>query len=70
MAQLMQLMKNKDKKVSEIVFADMLSKFKDIDELEEDAEVLEEIEEAYKLYDEGNFTRMDADTFLKELRKW
>lgn len=67
---MLQLMVNKDKKDKKIVFADMLSKFKDIDELEEDADLLEEIEEAYKLHDEGKYYRMNADRFLKELRKW
>lgn len=49
---------------------DLLSKFKEDNELEEDADLLEEIEEAYKLHDEGKYHRMNADKFLKELRKW
>jgi hypothetical protein len=40
------------------------------DEMEEDADFLREIEEAYQLHDEGKFHHMCADEFLKELRKW
>lgn len=40
------------------------------DDMEEDTDFLREIEEAYQLHDEGKFHHMNADKFLKELRKW
>jgi hypothetical protein len=49
---------------------DKLSKFKDIKELEEDTDFIKDVEEALKLHDEGKVKRMNADAFLKELRKW
>ena len=49
---------------------DKLSKFKDIKELEKDTDFIKDVEEALKLHDEGKVKRMNADAFLKELRKW
>jgi len=66
---MVQLMIDKTKKVSKIVFIDMLFESEG-EEMEEDADFLREIEEAYQLRDEGKFHHMNADKFLKELRKW
>ncbi len=78
---MMQLMVNNKRKISKIVFdnrtnksdnleSDRLSKFKDINELKEDAIFLKEIEDAYELHDKGKVKRMNADAFLRELRRW
>lgn len=66
---MVQLMVDKTKKVSKIVFIDMLFESEG-DDMEEDTDFLREIEEAYQLHDEGKFHHMNADKFLKELRKW
>ena len=43
----------------------------DFDEnLEEDLEFAKRTEEAWKRYDKGEFASMDAEEFLKELKKW
>lgn len=67
---MIQLMVDKTKKVSRIVFIDMLFESEEGEVMEEDADFLREIEEAYQLHDEGKFHHMSADEFLKELRKW
>lgn len=73
------LMEQKEKEVKSVKFVvdaelerskDRLAKFKDIKELKEDADFIKEVEEALKLHDEGKVKRMNADAFLKELRKW
>ena len=38
--------------------------------LEEDLEFAKRTEEAWKAYDKGNFESMDAEEFLKQLKKW
>ena len=36
----------------------------------EDLEFARRTEEAWKEYDKGNFKSMDANEFLKEIKKW
>ncbi len=49
----------------------ILKKMEDFDEnLEEDLEFAKRTEEAWKRYDKGEFASMDAEEFLKELKKW
>ena len=38
--------------------------------IEEDLEFARRTEEAWKAYDSGEFTEMDYDKFLKEVKKW
>jgi len=38
--------------------------------LEEDLEFARRTEEAYKRHERGEFKTMDADDFLKEMKKW
>lgn len=39
-------------------------------QLEEDLEFARRTEEAWKRYENGEFIQMDADEFLKRLKKW
>lgn len=49
----------------------ILKKMDDFDKnLEEDLEFAKRTEEAWKSYDRGEFISMDADDFLKEIKKW
>ena len=49
----------------------ILEKMEDFDKnLEEDLEFARRTEEAWKKYDNGEFISMDAEEFLKELKKW
>ena len=61
---------NLESHINHRIKQDRLSKFKDIEELEEDADFLREIEEALELHDQGKYKRMNADAFLKEIKKW
>jgi len=40
------------------------------EQMKEDLEFAKRTEEAWKQYDKGEFTSMDAEEFLKELKKW
>ena len=62
--------KNSRSPVDQITRRDRLSKFKDLGELEENADFINDIEEALKLHDQGKVKRMNADAFLKEIKKW
>lgn len=62
--------KNPRSPVDQITRRDRLSKFKDLEELEENADFIKDIEEALKLHDQGKVKRMNADAFLKEIKKW
>ena len=49
----------------------ILKKMDDFDKnLEEDLEFAKRTEEAWKAYERGEFISMDADDFLKEIKKW
>lgn len=49
----------------------ILKKMDDFDEnLEEDLEFAKRTEEAWRAYDRGEFISMDADDFIKEMKKW
>ena len=49
----------------------ILKKMSDFDKnLEEDLEFAKRTEEAWESYDRGEFISMDADDFLKEIKKW
>ena len=49
----------------------ILKKATDFDEnLKEDLEFARRTEEAWKAHDKGEFISMNADDFLKELKKW
>ncbi|MEK6935785.1 MAG: AbrB/MazE/SpoVT family DNA-binding domain-containing protein [Nanoarchaeota archaeon] len=49
----------------------ILKKMEDFDEnLEEDLEFARRTEEAYKRHERGEFIKMDADKFMKEIKKW
>ena len=49
----------------------ILEKMEDFDKnLEEDLEFARRTEEAWKRYDKGEFISMDAEEFLKEIKKW
>ncbi len=61
---------NPKSQINQRIKQDRLSKFKDIDELEENADFIKEIEEALELHDQGKYKRMNADAFLKEIKKW
>jgi len=39
-------------------------------DLADDLEFARRTEEAWKEYDKGNFTTMDFDDFIKEMKKW
>jgi AbrB family looped-hinge helix DNA binding protein len=39
-------------------------------QLKEDLEFARRTEEAYKRYEKGDFTSMDFDKFLEEVKKW
>lgn len=62
--------KNLESQINQRIKQDRLSKFKDIDELEENADFIKKIEEALELHDQGKYKRMNADAFLKEIKKW
>lgn len=49
----------------------ILKKASDFDEnLKEDLEFARRTEEAWQRYERGEFISMDADEFLKEIKKW
>jgi len=49
----------------------ILKSIKDFNEnIKEDLEFAKRTEEAWKAYERGEFTSMDADDFLKEIKKW
>lgn len=49
----------------------ILKKVEDFDKnLEKDLEFAKRTEEAWKRHDKGKFIRMDADEFLKKIKKW
>ncbi len=49
----------------------ILKSVKDFDEnIKEDLEFARRTEEAWKAYERGEFISMDADDFLKEIKKW
>jgi len=49
----------------------ILEKMEEFDKnLEEDLEFARRTEEAWKRYDKGEFISMDAEEFLKEIKKW
>ena len=49
----------------------ILKKMEDFNKnLQEDLEFAKRTEEAWKRYDRGEFISMDAENFLKEIKKW
>jgi len=49
----------------------ILKKMEDFNKnLQEDLEFAKRTEEAWKRYDRGEFISMDAEDFLKEIKKW
>ena len=49
----------------------LLKKADDLDEkFKEDLEFVRRTEEAWKRHDRGEYTRMEFDDFIKELKKW
>ncbi len=49
----------------------ILEKMKDFNKnLKEDLEFAKRTEEAWKRYEKGEFISMDAEEFLKEIKKW
>ncbi len=49
----------------------ILKKMEDFNKnLQEDLEFAKRTEEAWKRYDRGEFIPMDAENFLKEIKKW
>lgn len=49
----------------------ILKKMKDFDEnLKEDLEFARRTEEAWQRHDKGEFISMDAEEFLKKIKKW
>jgi len=49
----------------------ILKKASNLDkQLQEDLEFARRTEEALKRYEEGKFIKMDANDFLKEIKKW
>ena len=49
----------------------ILKKMEDFNKnLQEDLEFAKRAEEAWKRYDRGEFIPMDAENFLKEIKKW
>ena len=49
----------------------ILKKMEDFNKnLQEDLEFAKRTEEVWKRYDRGEFIHMDAENFLKEIKKW
>ena len=49
----------------------ILKKMEDFDKnLKEDLEFAKRTEQAWKRYEKGEFISMDAEDFLKEIKKW
>ena len=49
----------------------ILKKMEDFNKnLQDDLEFAKRTEEAWKRYDRGEFISMDAENFLKEIKKW
>ncbi|MBS3073886.1 AbrB/MazE/SpoVT family DNA-binding domain-containing protein [Candidatus Pacearchaeota archaeon] len=49
----------------------LLKRADDLDKkFEEDLEFARRTEKAWKKHDRGEFTRMDFDDFIKEMKKW
>ena len=49
----------------------LLKKADDLDEkFKEDLEFAKRTEEAWQRHDHGEFTRMDFEDFIKEMKKW
>ena len=49
----------------------ILKKFDSISEdMKEDLEFAKRTEEAWQSYERGEFTKMDFDSFIKEMKKW
>lgn len=69
-------MRNNLKEGDKIVFIKsgnqiIIKKASEMDEnFKEELEFARRTEEAWKEYDKGNFKSMDANEFLKEMKKW